>query len=84
MKKGEHPDKQFDWAFQIQARHRHKECKFKNEDIVRQIINGLIDPYTNFYTKIVMERKGDKVDVVLDALQDTGNEIWTSTQGMIG
>ena len=65
-------------------KHRHKEYKFKNEDIVCQIINGSIDPYANFHMKIVMERKGEKEDVVLDVLQDMGNELLTSAQGKIG
>ena len=68
IKKGEHPDKQFDRAFRIQARHRHKGCKFKNEDVICQIITGSIGPYTNFYTKVVMEGKGEPADKVLDAL----------------
>ena len=39
-----------------------------NEDIICQIINGPIDPYTNFYTKVVMEGKGKPADKVLSAL----------------
>ena len=84
IKKDKHPDKQFDWAFQIQARHRHRECKFRDEDIICQIIHGSIDPFTNFYTKVVMENKGKDADVVLVALQEMGNELWTSAQGRIG
>ena len=38
IKQGKHPDKMFDWAFQIEAQHRHKECKFKDKDIVCQIL----------------------------------------------
>ena len=31
-----------------------------------------------------MEKKGENAPAVLNALQDIGNELWTSTQGKIG
>merc|ERR1711957_472614 len=50
---------------------------------VCQIVSGSVDPYTNFYTQIVLEGNKNKLDAmqVLDMMQIMGNEMYTAAQG---
>ena len=43
----------------------------------------MIDPYTNFYTKVIIEGKGNGTVTVLNALQEMRNGLWTSAQGKL-
>ena len=77
IRKGEHPDKQFARGFMVQAKNLYKSCRFTDTDLVCQIVSGSMDPYTNFYTQIVLEgnKKGTDAAEVLEELQIMGNEM---------
>ena len=82
MQTGKHPNKQFEHGCQIQARNRNNEYKISDRDMISRIVNGLQDPYTGFYTKIIVEQKMEKDSYkVLEALQEMGSKIWTLAQG---
>ena len=80
FRKGEHPDKQIARIFVIQAKNIYTSSRFTDNELVCQIISGSIDPYTNFYTEIVLYGNKDGLDAltVLEALQFVRNKMYTS------
>ena len=64
IKRIEHLDKQFARGFSIQDKNMYQSCSFTDNDIVCQIVSGSVNPYTNFYTQIVLEGNRKKLDAM--------------------